>query len=54
VGEVVQKYLETPNISPAEIMTKMTQVARHYEAAQKMVQNQDELLGQAISTLGQF
>ena len=52
VGVVVQKYLETTNVSPAEIMTKMTQVARQYEAAQKMVQNEDQLIGQAISTLG--
>jgi len=32
-------------------MTQLVEVARSYEAAAKMVQNQDELLGQAISTL---
>lgn len=53
-GEVVQKYLESSNANMAEIITRMTQVARHYEAAQKMVQNQDELLGKAIGTLGQM
>jgi flagellar basal-body rod protein FlgF len=53
-GSVVQGYLEMANINPAELMTQMVAVARAYEAAQKMVQTQDELLGQTIATLGRL
>jgi flagellar basal body rod protein FlgG len=53
-GSVQQGYLEMSNIDPAEVMTEMAKVARSYEAAQKMVQSQDELLGKAISSLGRF
>jgi flagellar basal body rod protein FlgG len=49
---VVQGVLEMSNANPTRLMTEMVEVARSYEAAQKMVQNQDELLGKAISTLG--
>ncbi len=54
VGTVVQGYLEMSNANPAQLMTQMIAVARAYEAAQKMVQTQDELLGKAISSLGTF
>jgi flagellar basal-body rod protein FlgF len=50
--KVVQGVLEMSNADPTRLMTEMVEVARSYEAAQKMVQNQDELLGKAISTLG--
>ncbi|HEC61851.1 MAG TPA: flagellar hook-basal body protein [bacterium] len=52
LGTVNQGYLEMSNASPAELMTTMVAVTRAYEAAQKMVQVQDELLGKAISSLG--
>jgi len=53
-GSIVQGYLEMANVDPAVMMTEMSKVARAYEAAQQMVQSQDELLGKAISVLGQY
>lgn len=52
--QIVQNYLESSNANPSYLTTEMIQVARSYETAQKMVQNQDELLGKAISTLGRI
>jgi len=54
VGTIQQGYLEMSNANPAQLMTQMVAVARAYEAAQKMVQTQDELLGKAISRLGSY
>lgn len=54
VGEVQQGYLEASNVNASQLMTQMISVARSYEAAQQMVQNQDELLGRTISTLGRL
>ncbi len=54
VGSIAQGYLEMSNANPAQLMTQMIAVARAYEAAQKMVQTQDELLGKAINSLGTF
>lgn len=54
LGVVQQGYLETANVDTAEVMTQMAMVARAYEAAQQMVQNQDSLLGKTIATLGRF
>lgn len=51
---VVQGYLETSNANPSQLMTQLVEVVRSYEAAQKLVQNQDELLGKAISSLGRI
>lgn len=52
--QVQQGYLEMSNVNPSQLMTQMVAVARSYEAAQKMVQTQDELLGKTISTLGRL
>jgi flagellar basal body rod protein FlgG len=49
---VAQGYLEMSNVNPAAIMTQMVSVSRAYEAAQQLVQNQDNLLGETINTLG--
>jgi flagellar basal-body rod protein FlgF len=54
VPRVVQGYLETSNANPSQLMTQLVEVARSYEAAQKLVQNQDELLGKAIASLGRI
>lgn len=54
LGVVQQNYLEASNVNAASIMTQMVQVTRHYEAAQKLVQNQDDLLGRAIASLGKL
>lgn len=53
-GAVVQGSLEMANGSPAQLMSQMVAVTRAYEAAQQMVQTQDELLGKSISALGTF
>lgn len=53
-GTVQQGFLEMSNVNPAQIMSQMVAVERAYEAAQQMVTVQDELLGQAISSLGRF
>lgn len=53
-GTIAQGYLEMSNANPAQLMTQMVAVGRAYEAAQQMVQTQDELLGKAIATLGSF
>lgn len=54
LGIIQQGYLEMANANPAQLMSQMVAVGRAYEAAQKMVQTQDELLGKAISSLGRF
>jgi flagellar basal-body rod protein FlgF len=54
VPTVAQGVLEMSNASATRLMTEMVEVSRSYEAAQKMVQNQDELLGQTISSLGRI
>ena len=53
-GTILQGYLEMSNIDPAAMMTELAKVARTYEAAQAMVQSQDQLLGRAISSLGRY
>jgi flagellar basal-body rod protein FlgF len=54
VPQVAQGYLETSNANPSQLMTQLVEVARSYEAAQKLVQNQDELLGKTIASLGRI
>ncbi len=54
IGSIAQGYLETSNANAADLMTQMSIVVRAYEAAQQMVQSQDELLAKTISTLGTF
>ena len=51
-SSIMQSALEASNVSAAQVMSQMIEIARAYEAAQQMVQNQDELLGKAISSLG--
>jgi flagellar basal-body rod protein FlgF len=51
-GTILQNTLEQSNVDSAALMTQMIEISRSYQAAQQMVQNQDELLGKAISTLG--
>jgi len=54
VPQVVQGSLETSNANPSQLMTQLVEVGRSYEAAQKLVQNQDELLGKTIASLGRI
>ncbi len=51
-GIVLQNTLEQSNVDSARLMTQMIEISRSYQAAQQMVQNQDELLGKTIATLG--
>lgn len=52
--QIAQGYLEMSNANPSYLMTEMVTVARSYEAAQKLVQNEDELLGKVIASLGRI
>lgn len=52
--QVVQGSVETANADLTQIMTQMVQTTRAYEAAQRLVQTQDELLGKSINTLGRL
>ncbi len=54
VPQVTQGFLEASNANPSQLMTQLVEVARSYEAAQKLVQNQDELLGKSIASLGRI
>ncbi len=45
-----QGYLESSNVNLVDLLVSM----KTYEAAQKMVQNQDELLGKSISMIGRL
>lgn len=54
VPQVAQGFLEGSNANPSQLMTQLVEVARSYEAAQKMVQNNDELLGKSIASLGRI
>ncbi|MEI6290814.1 MAG: flagellar basal-body rod protein FlgF [Chloroflexota bacterium] len=53
-AQVMQGFLEASNANPSQLMTQLVEVARSYEASQKMVQNQDELLGKTIASLGRL
>jgi flagellar basal-body rod protein FlgF len=53
-GKIAQYHLETSNADATQLMTQLVEVARSYEASQQMVQNQDELLGKTISSLGRI
>jgi len=54
IPRIAQGYLEASNANPSQLMTQLVEVARSYEAAQKMVQNSDELLGKTIASLGRI
>lgn len=54
IGSIQQGYLEMSNANSADLMTQMVAVSRAYEAAQSLVQTQDELLGKTISYLGKY
>jgi flagellar basal body rod protein FlgG len=48
-----QGFLESSNVDPAKAMTQMMTVSRAYEAAQRLMQMQDEMLGKAVNEVGQ-
>jgi flagellar basal-body rod protein FlgF len=53
-GSISQGYLEMSNANATQLMTQLVEVSRSYEAAQQLVQNQDELLGKTIASLGRI
>lgn len=50
---IKQGFLELANVDAVRSMTDMMAVARAYEAAQRAVQMQDEMLGKAVNEIGQ-
>jgi len=52
--EIVSGVLEMSNVQPLQEMVNMITVSRAYEANQKLIMNQDELMGKAIQSLGQM
>lgn len=53
-GSILQSTLEQSNVDASQLMTQMIEISRMYQAAQQMVQNQDELLGKSIASLGRI
>ena len=53
-SQISQGFLEMSNANPTQLMTQLVEVARSYEASQKMVQNEDSITGEAISSLGKL
>jgi len=55
-GESVvrQGYLEHSNVDSAAEMVSLIESMRHFEAAQRIVQGYDDLLGKAIQKLGEL
>ncbi len=47
-GRVQQKFIEASNVNPITEMVNMITITRAYEANQKMIQAQDQTLGQAM------
>jgi len=52
--QVRQGFVESSNATALPQMIRMIEVVRRFEAAQKLVQNYDGMLGTAIRTLGEF
>ena len=49
---VMQGYLEGSNVTPLREMIALVQIARAYEANQKIITTQDQTLARALETLG--
>lgn len=50
--EVLQGYLEASNVTPLREMVDLVQIARAYEANQKLIQSRDESMKQTLEKLG--
>jgi len=50
--EVLQGKLENSNVSTIESMVKMISAQRSYEANQKVITSEDQLLGKAVNEVG--
>ncbi|NLN06512.1 MAG: flagellar hook-basal body protein [Firmicutes bacterium] len=51
-GQVRQGFLECSNVSVAEEMVRMLAALRAYEANQRVIQVQNEILGKAVNEVG--
>ncbi len=49
---IIQGHLEGSNVTPMQEMIALVQIARAYEANQKSMTTQDQILGRAIESLG--
>lgn len=52
--QVRQGFLESSNVVALSEMTRLIELMRRFEAAQRLVQGYDGMLGGAIRTLGEF
>jgi flagellar basal-body rod protein FlgG len=52
VGRIRPGALESSNVNPVEEMTTMIEVMRLYEAAQKVIQTTDAVVGKAVNEVG--
>jgi flagellar basal-body rod protein FlgF len=50
--EILQGYLESSNITPLREMVDLVNIARAYEANQKMLQSRDQILEKTLESLG--
>jgi flagellar basal-body rod protein FlgF len=49
---VLQGYLESSNVTPLREMVALVQIARAYEANQKIISSRDQTLGRTLEILG--
>jgi len=49
---VTQGYIEQSNVNPVVELTRMIEVQRAYESAQKLLQSDDERIKEVVRTLG--
>ncbi len=50
-GQIVRGYIEGSNVDTVKEMVKMITLLRSYESSQKMIKQQDEMLGKAINEI---
>jgi len=53
-GEVLQGYLEGSNVNPIDEMVEMITLLREFEASQKIIRVQDEMLEKASNEIGRI
>ena len=51
-GEVLQGYLEGSNVNPIDEMVEMITLLREFEASQKIIRVEDEMLEKAVNQIG--
>ncbi len=50
--EILQGFLESSNVTPLREMVALVQIARAYEANQKILSNRDQMLSKTLESLG--